>query len=332
MSTCTSQTCRVPDLIGMLHVPINTILTGSVAWQQKLGLPCATDRDWSLVDRLPAPDGASDSMRDQALADVRALSFHGYLQDRLLAEASLYWKASAGCVMMENIAAPYCVRGQQPPVVYWVMRALVERLQTEHPDVHLGIQILAYSDDWAMDIACRCGLDFIRCESALFEGVRPEGRTPNAGNLAKLYMMRNRLMAQLGKDSHGPKVYVDIQKKHTVFMPALDSLDVWLDNILFQKLEGIVVTGKATGQPVEEDDLRQTRAAIDTAQAESQAAVGIAWAPPLIVGSGVSVDNIEMCKRYADAVIVGSSLKQNGFWECALDEERVARFMDAWSK
>ena len=166
----------------------------------------------------------------------------------------------------------------------------------------------------------------------LFEGVRPEGRTPNAGNLAKLYMMRNSLMTQLEKQGAGPQVFVDIQKKHTVFIAALDSLDLWLDNILFQKLEGIVVTGKATGQPVDEDDLRLTRTAIEKAKAESEAVIGMAWSPQLIVGSGVSVDNIGMCKRYADAVIVGSSFKKNGFWECPLDEERVKAFMDAWSE
>jgi predicted TIM-barrel enzyme len=127
-------------------------------------------------------------------------------------------------------------------------------------------------------------------------------------------------------------VFVDVQKKHTVFPEELDPLGLWLENILFQKLEGIVITGKATGQPVEESDLRQTREAIDKAKAETLAAVGIEWSPQLIVGSGASVANIPMCKRYADAVIVGSSLKKNGYWENPLEEDRVKRFMETWSK
>jgi len=126
-------------------------------------------------------------------------------------------------------------------------------------------------------------------------------------------------------------VYVDLHKKHTVFADSLNSLDLWLENILFQKIEGVVITGKATGQPVEENDLRRTRDAIEKAKAQSQAAVGMAWCPLLVIGSGASVDNISVCKRYADAVIVGSSLKKNGYWECPVEEYRVQRFMEAWN-
>ena len=48
------------------------------------------------------------------------------------------------------------------------------------------------------------------------------------------------------------------------------------------------------------------------------------------VGSGVSQANIDLCNRYADVVIVGSSLKRNGYWENPVDEERVKQFMEVW--
>jgi predicted TIM-barrel enzyme len=78
-----------------------------------------------------------------------------------------------------------------------------------------------------------------------------------------------------------------------------------------------------------EADLRQARAAIEKVKSRTASAVGTPWAPPLIVGSGVSRDNIAMCNRYADAVIVGSALKSGGYWECALDEGNLRRFVDA---
>ena len=325
-----------PRLIGMLHVPVNTLLASPAAWSVATDIPSPGRQDWEVLGRLPQPEPAESSHGCRCMEAVGnelvRLSFWPWLAQRVLSEAAAYLAAGFDALMLENVAAPYFVRGEQPPVIYWLMRALAERLRAEYPDTTIGIQVLAYSDDWAMDIASRCGLDFIRCESALFEGVRPEGRTPNCGNLAKLYMARQMLLAELSGDRPEPQVYVDIHKKHTVFPEELDSLEVWLDNIVFQKLEGIVITGKATGKPVEEDDLSRARDAIEKAKSESQAAVGVAWAPPLIVGSGASVDNIGTCKRYADAVIVGSSLKKNGYWECPLDEERVRRFMDAWSK
>ncbi|MCX7004437.1 MAG: hypothetical protein NTV22_14355 [bacterium] len=318
-------------VVGMVHIPLNTIVSTPGAWRDSLGIPPASADDWRAMAALPDVRGdGHDDCAAEGLARARALSFFAFLEERMLAEAAIYQQNGLGSLMLENVAGPYFVRGAQPPVIYWVMRALAERLRAAYAEHKIGLQILAYSDDWALEIACRCGLDFIRCESALFEGVRPEGRTPNAGNLAKLYQLRNRHMAQLGQTKPEPQVYVDVQKKHTVFMAELDALEVWLENILFQKLEGVIITGRATGMPVAETDLQQARAALEKAAAYSHKAVGRVWAPPLIVGSGVALDNIAMCKRYADAVIVGSSLKQNGYWECPLEEARVARFMNEW--
>jgi len=250
----------------------------------------------------------------------------------MLSEAATYLGHGVRVLMLENIAGPYFVRGEQPPVIYWVMRSLAQRLRAEYPNILLGIQVLAYSDDLAMDIACKCGLNFIRCESSLFEGIRPEGRIPNQGNLAKLYYSRQLLAAEIGDNHSEPQVFVDIHKKHTVFTDELNSLDVWLDNILFQKLEGIIITGKQTGCPVDEKELIQTREAVENVQSKTAMTLGKSWSPQLWVGSGVSAENIGMCKTYADGVIVGSSLKKNGYWECPLDEDRLERFVDAWKE
>jgi len=321
-------------LIGMLHVPINTIIAAPSRWRLSLGLPAATRDDWNIINKLPDPP--IDNNREDgtcvagALEAVSAFSFWPALCDRFSSEARCYERNGVNEVVIENIAAPYFVRTAQPPVIYWCMRALAKLLKTSCPDFKIGLQVLACADHWAMKIACHTGLDFIRCESALFEGLRPEGRTPNEGNLAKLYLMRNVLMAQLGLEGPGPQVYLDLRKKHTAFMPGLDSLKPWLENILFQKVEGIIITGIATGASVPEEDLRQARVAIETVKRQTAATVRKPWAPPLIVGSGVSPDNIGMCKRYADAVIVGSALKEGGYWECPLNERKLQRLIETW--
>ena len=301
------------ELIGMLHVPINTLIAAPAQWRSSLGLPALTHQDWKFLAELPAPpiDKAADwRCAGLALDSVTNLSFWQPLLQRLLSEAECYRRNGVRTVIIENVAAPYFVRSSQPPIIYWCMRGLAEVLKASFPTFRIGIQVLAHGDDWAMDIACRSKLDFLRCESALFEGLRPEGRTPNEGNLAKLYMMRNQLMAQLGLAEPAPQVYLDLRKKHTAFMPGLVSLEPWLQNILFQKIEGVVVTGPSTGAPVTEADLREARIAIEKVKSQTAAAVGTPWAPPLIVGSGVSPDNSAMCNRYADAIIVGSALKR----------------------
>jgi predicted TIM-barrel enzyme len=321
-----------PSLIGMLHIPLNTILAAPAPWREALQLPAAAAGDWRIIDALGEPPLACPGgAAEESAAAVERLSFVTFLADRMLAEAALYLDHGFQALMLENVAAPYFVRGGQPPVVYWLMLAMAERLRAAHPGVPLGLQILAFSDDWAMDIACRHRLDFIRSESALFEGLRPEGRTPNRGNLARLYMDRQRLLSALGDGSGEPRVFVDVHKKHTLFEGALDSLAPWLENILFQKLEGVIVTGSETGGPVAEEDLRLARRAVEQVRAATAAAVGQPWHTTLLAGSGVCVANAALYRSHVDAVIVGSTVKEAGYWERPLEAARIEDLVQAWN-
>jgi len=333
-------------VIGMLHVPINTILTSAESLRAALGLPAPHPHDWeviaglgaSLTCRHPVCDWTADfpsltGLRERLAAAgelVRTLSFYRFLEDRMVAEAEIYARNGVHKLMLENTGGPYFVGADQPRVIFALMSSLAAVLREAHPLRPIGIQILAFADNLALDIAVHHGLSFVRTESALFSGLRPEGLSPNRGNLAKLCMARGMLLAGRSEDTTEPAIYVDIHKKHTIFPALLDSPDVWLENILFQKLEGIIITGRATGSPVDESVMALARKAIEQARIVSAEAFESAWAPGLLVGSGVSVDNIRMCRKHADGVIVGSSLKRAGYWECPLDVDRVKRFMDAW--
>lgn len=328
----------------MLHIPVNTILTAPQKWRQALGLPDATVNDWNLIREIDkdingqCKNGFMESLLSRpgkALATemhelASSLSFFAFLEERMLSEAGFYMRYGTDALMLENVAGPYFIKGRQPIIIYSVMSALAHRLREVYPLGRLGIQILAFSDNLAMEIAVRSGFEFVRSESALFSGIRPEGYNPNHGNLAQLYMLRNCMLADLERDDDGPQVFVDLQKKHTMFADELTDLDIWLENILFQKLEGIIITGSSTGSPVREKDLKQARTFLDTNAKKTRQSLGFRWCQPLIAGSGVSTDNIEMCRKYTTGVIVGSSLKQGGYWECPLDEERLKRFADKW--
>ena len=335
---------HICEFIGMLHVPVNTICASPPSWREALALPAANEVDWFEFDALEKDFGgflqhnpptarqtlAKSEMSAEMEVKASKLSFFSFLLDRVLTEAEMYFRHGADALMLENIAGPYFARERQPVAIVAVMSLLARRLRETYPGKRFGIQILAFSDDLALGVALRHGFEFVRSESALFAGLRPEGYTSNYGNLAKLYMTRARMMADLEIDGEGPLVYVDLQKKHTIFDNRLESLDTWLDNILFQKLEGVIITGHSTGCPVAEQDLIQTRKAIQKITDKTQKLFGTSYAPPLIIGSGVSINNIDICKRYADSVIVGSSLKRGGYWECELDEERLKKFAELW--
>lgn len=312
-------------VIGMLHIPINTLIAAPTNWRIGLGFPTPTEEDWRLLDDL---EHSSEKDSRDAIAKT---SFFNFLCEKACREAELYIAHGIKEIALENIAAPYFMRGHQPRAIYWTMLTLAELLRAKYDGLRIGIQILAHSDDWAMDIACRCDLGFVRCESALFDGCRPEGRTPNYGNLAKLYIQRQRLACRSGTKKPTPLVYVDVQKKHTVFETEYRDLDLWLENIIFQKLEGIIITGKGTGEPIDADDLKRAREAIEEAKSKTANWLPTPQNTELLVGSGVNAGNFEICQEYADAVIVGSSMKEGGYWECALDEEHVKSFMNIWN-
>jgi predicted TIM-barrel enzyme len=69
----------------------------------------------------------------------------------------------------------------------------------------------------------------------------------------------------------------------------------------------VIVSGVATGRPADAEEVRA-----------ASAATGIAT----LVGSGVTVENMASFDA-ADALIVGSSVKEGGVWSGRLDEARA---------
>ena len=49
---------------------------------------------------------------------------------------------------------------------------------------------------------------------------------------------------------------------------------------------------------------------------------------PVLIGSGVNIDNAKSLLSVCDGCIISSSLKRNGFWWEKLDEEKVKLFVD----
>ncbi len=76
--------------------------------------------------------------------------------------------------------------------------------------------------------------------------------------------------------------------------------------------DGIIVTGAETGEPASARDVEQVRAA-----------TGL----PLIVGSGVTEENMQDYHGKANALIVGSHFKVGGRWHGNVEEDRVSSFM-----
>lgn len=108
-------------------------------------------------------------------------------------------------------------------------------------------------------------------------------------------------------------VLTDVKKKHSAHAITADvDLAETARAAAFFRSDGVIVTGVATGCAADVADLRAVQAAVSI---------------PVLVGSGITADNLEAYWDAADAFIVGSHFKGDGRWDQTVDAVRVDRFM-----
>ncbi len=224
--------------------------------------------------------------------------------DKAAEEALIYKRAGVDMLAIENMHdVPYLNREVGPEIVAGMTAVglLVKRVS----EMACGVQVLAGANKSALAVALSANLDFIRAEGFVFSHVADEGAMQSdAGELL-------RYRKQIGAD-HIP-VLTDIKKKHSAHAITGDvSIEETARAAEFFLSDGVIVTGTATG------------AAADPAELDR---VARSVAIPVIVGSGVTSDNLHQFLPVADAVIVGSWFKKNGKWNQDLDEDRVKVFM-----
>ncbi|XP_049812241.1 uncharacterized protein F13E9.13, mitochondrial isoform X2 [Schistocerca nitens] len=165
--------------------------------------------------------------------------------------------------------------------------------------------VLAGGNKEAIAISLAAGLQFIRAEGFVFSHIADEGFTDaSAGTLLRY---RKKLSADQ------VLIFADVKKKHSAHAVTADiSLEETIKAAEFFMSDGVIITGSATGEPVDDDHFK----------AAKQSAKG-----PVLIGSGVTDENV---KKYmnSDGLIVGSHFKKDGRWQNAVDLERVQRFME----
>jgi uncharacterized protein len=239
----------------------------------------------------PAGDLAIDEIVESAVDDARVYAsagFHGVLIENT--HDRPYLKGSVG----PEIVAALAVIGSE-----------VRRAAT----LPLGVQVLAGANHSALAVALACGARFVRVEGFVFAHVADEGIIEgSAGDLL-------RYRRAIGAD--GIRVFADIKKKHSAHAITGDvSLVETAKAAEFFLVDGVIVSGIATGQPADASEVQSVSQAV---------------AVPTLVGSGVTLDNLHDY-RDADALIVGSSIKHGGVWSGAIDESRARALASAFGK
>jgi predicted TIM-barrel enzyme len=257
---------------------------------------------------------------------IKTLAFVKKIITRALSEVKIYQQNGINIVEIENVGAPYFIGNEIPLEELLILLVVAKSVRENFPKMQMGIQVLSCGELEALPIAIACNAFFVRSEASVFAGLRPEGETNNRGNLAKFYYLRNYLNAknkiQSAEERQLPALWCDLQKKHTLFVNELSNLNTWLNTSLFQKMEGIILTGAETGSEIAEEDLKLARLKMNQIKEKITELYGnpIDFDLPLITGSG---SNIEMYSKYSDYIITGTSLKKNSYWENEVVEKNV---------
>ncbi|MDJ0646654.1 MAG: BtpA/SgcQ family protein [Flavobacteriaceae bacterium] len=224
-----------------------------------------------------------------------------------LEEAKIYKRGGIDALIIENMHDIPYMKNDVGHEVSSLM-AIIGHLVKEETNLPLGIQVLAGANKAAMAVAKNSGADFIRAEGYVFGHLADEGYID--AQASELLRYRK----QIGADHIG--VFTDIKKKHSSHALTGDlSLLETARAAEFFLSDGIIITGSHTGTATSIDQLKAIRNQLNI---------------PVLVGSGITIENFKEYLPLCNAMIIGSYFKENGLWSDQLSYERIAGFMEAF--
>jgi membrane complex biogenesis BtpA family protein len=230
----------------------------------------------------------------------------GALVELAAREAALYRDGGVDGLMVENMHDVPYLRGAVGPEIVAAMSVVARAVKSE-AKLPVGVQILAGANAEALAVAHAAGLDYIRAEGFSFAHVADEGLIQSSA--AELLRLRRRIGAD------GVRVWADVKKKHSSHAITADvPLGETAAAVEFMRADAVVVTGGVTGEPPRIEDVRE---------AKSRCRL------PVLLGSGVTAENVAEFFDDADGFIVGSYFKEGGLWSNTVERDRVERLMDA---
>jgi uncharacterized protein len=231
-----------------------------------------------------------EAIRDHVLRDAESLVAGGI--HALMLENYGDLPFTAGRVETDTIAA-----------IKWVAR----EVRRQFPETPLGINVLRNDGLSALAIAHAVGASFIRVN--VLAGARLTDQGIIQGIACELVRERRRIGAT------DVKILADVDVKHSAPLAPRPLADEAADLVHRALADGLIVTGRATGQSAALADVQEVKAA--------------AAGRPVFVGSGVTAASAAQLARIADGIIVGSWLKVDGQVANPVDPRRVRELVAA---
>lgn len=225
--------------------------------------------------------------------------------DRAEQEATALASGGVDGIIVENFFDAPFTKNQVDPAVVSAMTVVIQRIQNLIT-IPIGLNVLRNDGQSALAIASCVQAQFIRVN--VFNGIMATDQGLIEGEAHQLLRYRR----ELGSDV---KILADVLVKHARPLGAINLTNAVQDTIERGLADGIILSGWATGNPPNQEDL--------------ELAASAAKGTPVFIGSGASWENIAKLMQAADGVIVSSSLKRHGRRELPIDPNRVSQFVEA---
>ncbi len=247
-----------------------------------------------VVHLLPLPGspgygGSIDGVLTHAIEDCKA-----------------YHEGGVEGVIIENFGdVPFSAGTVEPVTVAAMTRAAVE-LKREFPDIYFGLNVLRNDAESALSIAYVTGAGFIRVNVHVGAVVADQGIIQ--GKAYQTLRLRKNLNSSV-------QILADIDVKHSAQIGDYDIKVQAADALERGLADALVISGSRTGQAVDMEQLRQLRREFKEAN--------------IVIGSGANSSNVNLLLKYANNVIVGTSIKKDGVTSSPVDPKRLAAFVKA---
>lgn len=224
---------------------------------------------------------------------------------RALTDARTLKEAGFDAAVVENYGDAPFAAGRISPASVAGLAVAAERIRRE-TGLRIGINALRNDARAALGIAAVAGGVFIRVN--VHTGVYATDQGIIEGRAARSLRYRKLLARRVA-------ILADVNVKHAAPLSPTDITAAARDAAYRGLADGLIVTGPATGMPVDPDDLRRVRRAVPDRR--------------LFVGSGAAADSIASLLTLADGVIVGTGIKVDARTENPIDPVRARDFSRA---
>ncbi len=217
-----------------------------------------------------------------------------------MADARAYEKGGAQAVFIENFGdVPFMKSGVAPETIAAMAAAgCAIRAAVKLP---IGFNVLRNDACAALALCAACGGSFVRVNVHTGAMLTDQGLIE--GDAYETLRYRARIVPQA-------QIFADVHVKHAVPLGPWQIEESASDTVERGLADALIVSGTGTGKAADPGEVQRVRAACPQAR--------------ILLGSGVTVENIRHFLPKADGFIVGSSLKKDGRLANSVDPRRVA--------